>query len=229
MIGNDVVDLGHCDSRIDERHRRFDERVFSADERAWISSSGEPERVRWSLWACKESAYKLRRRRDRHVVFAPSRMLVRPAAGQAMSVESDGSATRVLVDGDASFVHAVAVDPVSERRGMLCAVASLPQAASAHEATDAQGSPHAQVAQVVRDAPDAREPGRAVRELAISSIARELCESPDAFHVERVHHMPVLLYRGRPLPGTLSLSHHGRFIAFAWTPAAQLGTGTGFR
>ena len=77
MLGNDIVDLGDPESRAEGRHARFDGRVFDETERVLIDAAPEPERVRWLLWAAKESAYKAARKEDPHTVFAPSCFVVR--------------------------------------------------------------------------------------------------------------------------------------------------------
>src|SRR5439155_10573151 len=64
MIGNDIVDLGDSESHAEGRHPRFDGRVFDETEHALIDATPEPERVRWLLWAAKESAYKAARKED---------------------------------------------------------------------------------------------------------------------------------------------------------------------
>src|SRR5437867_200164 len=62
MLGNDLVDLGDADSCAAALHARFDGRVFDPVEREWIAASPHGERVRWLIWAAKESAYKAARK-----------------------------------------------------------------------------------------------------------------------------------------------------------------------
>jgi hypothetical protein len=61
--------------------------------------------------------------------------------------------------------------------------------------------------------------GEAVRRLAVTSVARLLGEEAASLSVGSDGRVPLLLRCGRRLPGFLSLSHHGRFVAFAWSPA----------
>jgi phosphopantetheinyl transferase (holo-ACP synthase) len=70
-IGNDVVDLSEPSARGKWRHRRFLERVFALREQDAILASPEPDRILWSFWAAKEAAFKVARKRDARLCFAP--------------------------------------------------------------------------------------------------------------------------------------------------------------
>ena len=76
MVGNDIVDLDDMEVRTGPAHSRFDIRVFSLEERLAIAAAPEPNRLRWSLWAAKEAAYKVAVKRNPDVIFSPSRFTV---------------------------------------------------------------------------------------------------------------------------------------------------------
>jgi phosphopantetheinyl transferase (holo-ACP synthase) len=59
------------------------------------------------------------------------------------------------------------------------------------------------------------EPGAAARALALRAAARLLDADPAELAVGRDGRLPRLLLRGEPAAASLSLSHHGRFAAFA--------------
>jgi phosphopantetheinyl transferase (holo-ACP synthase) len=61
------------------------------------------------------------------------------------------------------------------------------------------------------------DPSAAVRSFAISRLSGHLGVDPCELTVERVGRLPQLRVRGRERAGVLSLSHHGRFVAFACT------------
>ena len=81
MIGNDVVDLRDPETRPGAQHARFDARVFAASERLALERSRDAGRLRWILWAAKESAFKAARRCDPATVFAPSHFVVELGEG----------------------------------------------------------------------------------------------------------------------------------------------------
>ena len=59
IIGNDVVDLRSPRSRDKHTSERFIQRVFTEEEAALIRDSRAPDRTLWTLWAAKETAYKV--------------------------------------------------------------------------------------------------------------------------------------------------------------------------
>jgi hypothetical protein len=59
------------------------------------------------------------------------------------------------------------------------------------------------------------DPGIAARRLAATAIGRAL--GLDPLHVEIVRRPPVAVFRSRQDEVGVSLSHHGRFVAFACT------------
>ncbi len=69
MIGNDVVDLADPEATEKGLNPRFDERVFSFIERRQLGASKERHLLRWTMWAAKESAYKLAKRSDPQTIL----------------------------------------------------------------------------------------------------------------------------------------------------------------
>jgi hypothetical protein len=187
MVGDDVVDLGEPEAREDALHPRFDARVFASAERAALAASAAPGRLRWILWAAKEAAFKLARKRDPRVAFAPSRFVVSLDARLRGHVAWAGGAARVQVRVAGAAVHATARDGDPEGSGLARALARL-----------AGGD----------------DPSHAARELARRRSAQRLGLDPRELCVVRRGGIPSLgLAAGGALD--LSLSHHGRFVSFA--------------
>lgn len=223
MVGNDVVDLGDSDTDPRTLSPRFDQRVFGTQERRSMrlaSASALPEgegtvapevRERWCLWAAKEAAYKLARKRDGDVVFSPVRFEVSLGARIELSAgEGDplvgwrrhgyvlhGSDRfeLELLEGD-RLVHAIARLPGTP--GEL--VVSAAEAAQCGDlATD-----------------DVLAPSAAVRQLARRVLAEELGVEAGSLVIQKHGRVPHLHRAGHPVAGVdLSLSHHGAFVAFA--------------
>ncbi len=202
MIGNDVVDLGDAESRAAGRHARFDDRVFAAVERELIAASPLGERARWVIWAAKESTYKAARKEDPRTVFAPRRFLVRFESATVRSEITLGASVRV---GDRRFRVDVAVD-ADHVHAVAYAAADPPD-----PIWTAVGS-HAGVA-----------PTDAVRRLVVATLSRGLGLPPDDLAIRRDGRIPTLWLRGRRSLADLSLSHHGRFVAFACGLAPRRG------
>lgn len=188
MIGNDVVDLGDADSRIAEHHPRFDDRVFAPSERELIAARPA---VRWLLWAAKESAYKAARRDDARTVFSPPRFVVGLTSETTATVVAAGRAFDVGLRADDEHVHAIARAHGDEAAVVYSAVARLVPGA---------GDP---------------TPSAAVRRITVTTLSRLLDIPERELSLDRDGRVPRLRVAGRPSAAALSLSHHGRFVAFA--------------
>lgn len=197
MLGNDVVDLSDPETRPGARHPRFDERVFTGEERAALAAAPDPERLRWSLWAAKEAAYKCLKKLAPGTFFSPVRFEVRFDSETTGTVEAGERRLRVALFREGDALHAVATDAADPERGVLRALA---------EATGAE-----------------QDASQAVRALARQAAAAELGCHPEELAILREGRRPRLRRRGGLPELDLSLSHHGRFLAAALERTPEAG------
>lgn len=188
MVGNDVVDLADREAAEGATHPRFDARVFSQAEQRTLRASGSPSRLRWMLWAAKEAAYKLTKKVEPGSIFAPSRFDVHLEGSMHGRVLHEGRELALVLCADGHAVHAIA----------------------AERATDFD---HIVSAFLPARRPD--ESSREVRELAARTLAQRMGVPARAVRIERRGRIPRLEVRGHAAAFDLSLSHHGRFVAFA--------------
>ncbi|MFQ5697392.1 MAG: 4'-phosphopantetheinyl transferase superfamily protein [Myxococcota bacterium] len=202
-IGNDVVDLRDPETLPGGLHPRFDARVFTPEERGALEDRPEAaRRRRWRLWAAKEAAFKVARKLDPATSWSPVRFAVRepgscagestaPAARRRGRVECAAGSIEVEWDESQAWVHARAWSGPAEPHSTVWGVA---------EASE-------------------RDLSRAVRRLARERMAARLSRPIDQLQVRmsrgRSARIPSLWVAGRPVALDLSLSHHGRLVAFA--------------
>ena len=188
MLGNDLVDLGDPETRPSVLHPRFDERVFTPAERESLWCVADPHRLRWTLWAAKEAAFKWLRKQDARAIFSPSRLRVDLDSLRVGTVWVDSLALPFSAEQAEEFVHVVVRSPG-------CARAAV--------ATGAEGIC------------GMRSASEVVRELAKTWVACGLGLSASKLHFLRGCKIPRLLSASGIVDVDLSLSHHGRFVAFA--------------
>jgi phosphopantetheinyl transferase (holo-ACP synthase) len=197
LLGNDVVDLGDPETRAENLHPRFDGRVFTDLERRRLATAADSHALRWSHWALKEATYKAARRGDAAAIFSPRQVRVTefsPETGEAVIYAFDRK-FHGRVQRDGRLVHAVVAVEIDRAR---IAFAAREEAVAPADAS------------------------AAVRAFTRSALAGLLRCDPRRLSIGRQRKVPVLLRDGEPLSRLLSLSHHGRTLAFAVSP--ELGT-----
>jgi phosphopantetheine--protein transferase-like protein len=211
-VGNDVVDLKDPGNIGKSRDDRFLGRVFTAGEREMIASVPSPDTFLWSLWAAKEAAYKAVSRADAAVCSIPRRYRVVLDAGDATRV------TRKIVR--------LAGKVITPRGELVLEVAVSADRVHALAA----GEPEAlhricRRVQRLEGGRGAVNPSAFVRRELLREIARRLdCPVGDLSVVKTPDGpgAPRILFRGDLLAAEVSLSHDGRFAAFAFDPATLI-------
>jgi len=184
------VDLG--DPAIADHHEndRFIARVCTEAERARVTAAEDPKRLLWTLFAAKEAAYKVAAKLGRAPGFAHRSFEV---AADLTSVRYGDLDLHLSVDVTDGWVHAIA------------STGAEPVTAAA------------------MTAPPGEHPSIAARRLLCEAVAEQIKCSPAELQVvrERVPGSwdgfgPPLVHRaGEPVDVDVSLSHDGRFVAFA--------------
>jgi phosphopantetheinyl transferase (holo-ACP synthase) len=235
-VGNDVVDLGHPRCRRRPSPDRLPRRISSGPELDWLDAaetSGARGRRLWSLWAAKETAFKVVSKiRGDPPVFHHRAFEVElvERSGEEGIVRLEGlvswSGVDVRVEGVATgtFVHLVGWGPAPPGTGRPV----LELGVEGHASTVGPvGDPVAQP-------PEAAEgvQGRLslrARQVARARLAGHLSllgptrrrASPHGIEIltsrERPGRTPPrLVVDGEPRPEVdLSLSHHGRYVGWA--------------
>jgi hypothetical protein len=204
-LGNDVVDLTSVHVRGKSGNRRFTGKVLTELEMDALEKSGDPDSLLWCFWAAKESAYKALSRHDPMISSAPKNY---ETAWQSPSVSGFMTGT----------VRTPSMDlPVfcSCDGEKICGLCFLCQGKKpvrleagvhriAKEDMSREGLSSAQ--------------SRIVRDMAGRSIAEATCNPPDRIAVVSGFHgeAPDVTIHGSPTDITLTLSHDGPFLFFAW-------------
>jgi phosphopantetheinyl transferase (holo-ACP synthase) len=208
-MGNDVVDLAAPGNLGKSADGRFCGRVFTAEERALIAGAARPDTLLWAFWAAKEATYKAVSRGDPAVCSIPRQYRVfldtgneagtaARLAGKVITPRGELS-LRVAVTAD--WVHALAAESEED-------IERICQQVELREGTGSDVNPSA-----------------FVREALLREIARFLdCAAGDLSVVKGpgAPGVPCVLFRGRLLAVEVSLSHDGRFAAFAFDPATLI-------
>lgn len=197
LVGNDIVDLEDPSSQPDAIHPRFDARVFTPGERAQLLAARSAHRLRWSLWAAKESAYKVAQKLDPGVRFFPNAFVVRLLSDARAEVDHRIGCFQVWLDGADDWVHALATPLDGAGARPFSGVDRLDSGRL----------------ESIRENASAR-----VRDLARAALGSLLSITPFEIQIVAERGIPMARRQGESLPVDLSMSHHGRFVACAWAP-----------
>ena len=163
---------------------------------------GDPARRRWMLWAAKESAFKAAKRLDPSSSFSPRCVFVRLDDDSTGTVRLADRTFLVQVRLDRDVCHAVAwLDRDHLARSPI--VVSGVRLVTASEAS----------------------PRLAARRFAAESVAAYLGIAASDLELVKDGRLPRLRLDGRAAGLDVSLSHHGRFVAFACSLDRMHGKG----
>lgn len=212
-VGNDVVDLTDAETRSGATHPRFLARVCRDEEIARIAAAADPRRMLWAHWAAKESAFKALRKLRPALPFIPRRFAVSfdiPRDGEPWlgSVEVDGHAAAVRVGHETDYLHAVAEAQASPTDRPRPVAAALLMGVHELPVTEVFPAPSARAGAL----------SAAARRHLIAALAGHLgCAESDLAVVRPATPgiPPCVTLRGKPSALDVSLSHHGRLVAFA--------------
>ncbi|MDP6980632.1 MAG: 4'-phosphopantetheinyl transferase superfamily protein [Myxococcota bacterium] len=191
MVGNDVVDLHDVDADIATYRDRFDERVFRDEEREGIACDELGRSTRWQYWAAKEACYKVAKQEDPSTVFSP----------RAFEVHSDLRWAEVFM-------------PVQHTSGQFMVILE-PANDRVHALAARNTGDFAHVVRGVAPCDPPAQAGSEVRRLAREAVAKHLDVGVDRVEITRDERIPKLCFDGERLDASLSLSHHGRWVAYA--------------
>jgi len=205
-VGNDIVDLAAPGNLGKSGDVRFLDRVFTVEEQAFIAGSARPDALLWALWAAKEAAYKALSRGNPAVCSIPRQYRVVPDKGHAAGTAALLTGKVITPGGELALRVALTADWVHAL------------AAGSEAALD-------RLCRRLEDLDGAGDPPAFVRKVLLREIARFLgCAACDLSVIKDPGGpgAPRVLFRGRVLAAEVSLSHDGRFAAFAFDPATLI-------
>ena len=198
-VGNDVVDLREPANIWKSRDSRFLKKILTNAEIEIVKNAERSDEALWSFWACKETAYKFIKKTFPGIAFLPRRWPV--TFGKTKSKKSDGL-VKVPDTGDVyirlfsnpDYIHCVGSDKLTVPDKIICGVENLPD-----EETD---------------------PSLFSRFCLAQSLAKRFSLNLHQIKIKRTRtkgelQPPCVYIDGRKTDIDISLSHDGRFVAYA--------------
>jgi phosphopantetheinyl transferase (holo-ACP synthase) len=218
LVGNDLVDLTDEETRPEQRHPRFDQRVFCQQELAWVDHSPDPNRTRWALWALKESAYKVAKKLDPGAIFAPRQLAVEGKRDGVYAIQNRAYRFFAALIQSSAWVHALTVYSTRASAHTNPPTLRIERREDFGHILWLEGEKEQSAYAAVRAVPAGSEARLSVevRILAREVTARVLGVDASRIDVTKHNRIPRLQLDGADFGGDLSFSHHGNFVAFSW-------------
>ena len=199
-VGNDVVDLREPANAGKSRNSRFLKKILTNAEIEFVKNSENPDAALWSLWACKEAAYKVIKKSFSEIAFIPRRWQV--TFNKRKLTHSDGE---VIIPGtdsvyirlffNSQYVHCIGSDHPATLDKLIWSVEALP-----HK-TD--------------------NPSLFLRDCIRRKLADTFSLEFRDLEIRRKREngelgTPRVYVAGKKTDIDISLSHDGRFVAYAY-------------
>lgn len=209
IVGNDIVDLKAPEALGKARDIRFLEKVLTETERRAIVGFPDPDALVWAFWAAKEAAYKAMVKSTPDISSAPGRYAVEldtldPSGTVPGWVTTPLGKVRLMMEWDDDYVHArVAAGPPEAVAAVISGSGRIPEDSLSGNFCLSE-----------------RE-SMAARTLAVAGLARHLHVSEKTIRIlrpclENRLLPPEVHVNGKKQDIDISLSHDGRFAAFAF-------------
>jgi phosphopantetheinyl transferase (holo-ACP synthase) len=208
-VGNDIVDLKEPDNCGKSGDDRFLGRVFTPEERDRIVAAACPDQLLWAFWAAKEAAYKAVSRDDPSICSTPRRY------GVALDDQDSGKAIDAAAGSEGRLAGRVITPRGAAELWIMVTDEYVHALAVAGDGDLAPLVHRVDLIDVEKEAGGASAFVR--RQLLLEIALRLRCPIDDlVIRKEPLDRgAPSVFLRGRPLTSEISLSHDGRFTAFA--------------
>lgn len=199
-VGNDVVDLKEPANVGKSKNSRFLKKILTDAEIEFIKNAENPDVALWSLWACKETAYKVIKKSFPDTAFIPRRWPVtfnktktKYLDGEVMIPDAGGVFIRLF--SNPQYVHCIGADNPAALNKLIWSVEVLPE--------------------------EETNPSVFSRHCLAQSLAKHFSLNLHQIKIVRKRkngelQPPCVYVDGGKTDIDISLSHDGRFVAYAY-------------
>jgi len=204
-VGNDIVDLRSRGAKGKAKDDRFMQRVLTKEERQKVTEWNNPDELLWAFWSAKETAFKAVNKSHPDISSAPGRYPVTLNFGKSPSTLSGFVTTprepvAVELFVHEGCVHCIGTTDVTGRFDtILHGIKKIDSGLGI--------------------SPTPEQESIMVRKLAIEKISGVLGLNPGDINIRRDQGRqgpPLVYMKGKKTDMDISLSHHGRYVAFAF-------------
>jgi phosphopantetheinyl transferase (holo-ACP synthase) len=196
------VDLREPANAEKSRESRFLKKILTNAEIEFVQNAKNPDLALWSHWACKETAYKVVKKSLSDAAFLPRQWQV--TFNKRESIHSDGEVTipghdsvYIRLFSNSNYVHCVGADVLTSLDKLIWSVEALPEE-------------------------ERINPSLYLRNCLGQSLAKHFSLNSHNIKIKRTRENgeiqpPHVYLNGSKTDIDISLSHDGRFVAYAFS------------
>jgi phosphopantetheinyl transferase (holo-ACP synthase) len=131
-VGNDIVDLREPANAGKSRDSRFLKKILTVAEIDFVQNAENHDKALWALWSCKETAYKVIKKKCVDAAFLPRQWTVILQKSESASLDGevkvpDAEVVYVRLFSHFRYVHCVGADHPADLDSLVCKVEVLPE------------------------------------------------------------------------------------------------------
>ncbi|EGV42854.1 4-phosphopantetheinyl transferase family protein [Bizionia argentinensis JUB59] len=187
MIGNDIIDLKETKRSTNWERRGFLDKIFTEKERKMISEAIDPFKTVWKLWSMKESAYKVFIQAGGKRFYNPKRIECRFEDGfDQVSIGFLNLKTETISTDD--YILSTAKMDDADSKSFICNVPEI----------------------------DIKEQSAFLKQKLITDFSTHYNLNLAYLAIKKTEvGVPKLLYKGKDLVVSFSLTHHGIYGSYS--------------
>lgn len=206
-IGNDVVDWQDPANTKKGWNLPYLKKILTPAEIESVQAAKNPDLALWLIWACKETAYKVIRKFDDTAAFLPLRWSViqdESTANTGKVIIPEKDPVFVRCSANENYVHCIGSNDQQDLEKIIWRVDSLPSAENGINS----------------------DPSLFVRQQFIRRLADTYRLDLKDLEIRREEkggelQPPYIYLNNAKAPFDISLSHDGRFVAYAFLPKSN--------
>ena len=191
MIGNDIVDIEYSRLESNWKRRGFLDKLFTNKEQEVIHNYYDAEVMIWNLWSAKESVYKIVSRKEGRIFYTPKQFEIFPDELPVDGFFSSGS----VAHGENTFFYETIFE-----KGCIHTIAF-----------EKEKNYHSSFHSIGKD----QSPSLFVRKKLLEKMAEYIPEQKELRILKNHLGIPFLQFNVDEKLD-LSISHHGRFVGYAF-------------
>jgi phosphopantetheinyl transferase (holo-ACP synthase) len=186
------------------RDSRYLKKILTNAEIEFVQAAENPARALWSLWACKETAYKVIHKSHAGEPFLPRQWSVQLNHLDKIFMQGEviipgGNTVFVQLYFAENYVHCIGSDNLPDLDKIIWSIAPVPKAGAAKNVN----------------------PSLFVRECLLRKLAAVYHLDLREMEIRRAKNdrelqPPYIYYKDKKAPFDISLSHDGQFVAYAF-------------